>query len=73
MKKLFLFIFVFCVYSLNIDALCYDDSINEWAVNTKVKFIDFNRNLINENTNEPLYKTMDYSYILTVDNYKSSY
>lgn len=70
MKKLFIFIFVFCVYSLNINALCYDDSLNDWAVNTNVKFIDFNRNLINEETNEPLYKTMDYSYILTLDNYR---
>ena len=70
MKKLFIFIFVFCVFSLNIDALCYDDSLNEWAINANVKFIDFNRNLINEKTNEPLYKTMDYSYILTLDNYR---
>lgn len=70
MKKLFIFIFVFFVFSLNIDALCYDDSLNEWAINTNVKFIDFNRNLINEKTNEPLYKTMDYSYILTLDNYR---
>ena len=70
MKKIFVFIFLFCVLSLNVSALCYDDSLNEWAIDTNIKFIDFNRNLINEVTNEPLYKTMDYSYILTLDNYR---
>ena len=63
MKKLIFFVLIFFVCSLNIDALCYDNSLNEWALNTNIKFIDFNRNLINEETNEPLYKTMDYSYI----------
>ena len=68
MKKFLFFILIFFVCSLNINGLCYDSSLNEWALNTKIKFIDFNRNLINEETGEPLYKTMDYSYILTVDN-----
>lgn len=68
MKKFLFFVLIFFVCSLNINGLCYDSSLNEWALNTKIKFIDFNRNLINEETGEPLYKTMDYSYILTVDN-----
>ncbi len=68
MKKVLFFIFIFCVFSLNINALCYNDDLNDWALNVDVKFIDFNRNLINEKTGKPLYETMDYSYILSLNN-----
>ena len=71
MKKVFLFILssllilFFKMPSLN--ALCYDAEINEWASGAKVKMVDFDIYLINEQTNENLGKTMDYAYILTVE------
>ena len=68
MKKILFLIFTFVCFTFNINALCYDDDLNDWALNVDVKFIDFNRNLINEKTGKPLYETMDYSYILSLNN-----
>lgn len=72
MKKIFYLSITFMIalfsFNLNIDALCYDDELNDWAIGAEVEFIHFDRNLINEKTNRPLSDTMDYAYILSVNN-----
>lgn len=74
MKKIFYllitFMIVFLSFNLNIDALCYDKELSDWAIGAEVEFIRFDRNLINEETGKPLAATMDYSYILSVNSYR---
>lgn len=70
MKKIFYlsitFMIVLFSFNLNIDALCYDDELNDWAIGAEVEFVDFDRSLINEQTGKPLELTMEYAYILTL-------
>lgn len=68
-KKLLLCCLFLSIFIINIrvDALCYDDDLNEWANKVSIKFVDFNKELINEETGKPLKETMIYSYILTTN------
>ena len=63
-----LFLFIMFGFNVKVDALCGDNNLNNWSVDVNIKFIDFDRYLINENTGEYLGETMKYSYILTLDN-----
>ena len=67
MKKKLLFCLFFCLvmFNVKVDALCYDNDLNSWANDVKIKFVDFDRDLINEETGKPLKETMLYAYILT--------
>ena len=72
MKKLLIFILLFLCFSFNINALCYDDDLNNWALNVKINQVEFNNKLLNElNDNKPLKETMDYAYILTLSEYRA--
>ena len=68
-KKLLLSCLFLCTFLFNIKvgALCYDDDLNSWSSKAEIDFIDFNKNLINEETGKPLRETMMYSYILTTN------
>ncbi len=60
---------VFCAFNIKVDALCYDEELNNWAINTKIKRIDFDKYLIDEETGKEIRELgWDYSYILTLDN-----
>lgn len=68
-KKILLSCLFLCLFLVNIkvDALCYDDDLNSWANKAEIQFIDFNKDLINEETGKPLKETMMYAYILTTN------
>lgn len=72
MRKILFFIFIFLCFSFSINALCYDDNLNTWALNVQIKQIEFNNSLPNElNDNKPLKETMDYAYILALSEYRT--
>ena len=64
-KKLAIFFIITFCFSYNVKAVCYDKELNDWALNTEIKFIEFDRNLINEETGEPLKNSMQAAYILS--------
>lgn len=70
MKKKFLlsclFICLF-VFNIRVNALCYDNDLNSWSNDVKIKFVPFDKYLTNEETGKPLKETMIYSYILTTN------
>jgi hypothetical protein len=71
-EKDIIFIFIFLCFSFNINALCYDDDLNTWALNVQIQQIEFNNSLPNElNDNKPLKETMDYAYILALSEYRT--
>lgn len=57
---------IFMSFMTNTKALCYDDELNQWALDAQIQFIDFDRYLTNEITGKPLGDTMDYAYILAL-------
>ena len=73
MKRKLLIIFLFlCFFSFNIgvDALCYDNDLNDWATDLELEFIDFDPTLINEETGKDLGYTMNYAYILGLSKHR---
>lgn len=71
MKKILFLIFTFVCFTFNINALCYDDDLNQWAIDAEVKRIDFNGDLPNElNEDKPLSQSMGYAYILVLSEYR---
>lgn len=72
MKKVLFILFMCLCFSFNLDALCYDDDLNNWALDVQIKQIEFNNKLPNElNDNKPLKETMDYAYILSLSDYRA--
>lgn len=72
MKKIVFLILLFLCFSFNINALCYDEDLNDWALRVQIKKIEFNNKLPNElDDNKPLKETMDYAYILSLSEYRS--
>lgn len=70
-KILFIALFIACMFSFNIyvDALCNDSELTEWAVNTNIKFVNFNKYLVDEETGKEIHELgFEYAYILTLDN-----
>lgn len=70
-KILFIVLFIACMFCFNVyvDALCTDTELTAWAVNTNVKFINFDKYLIDEETGKEIHELgFDYAYILTLDN-----
>lgn len=73
MKKnliLFTVFVVFFIFDCNIDALCYDQELNDWATNVKINRIDFDKDLIDETTNKPIGEKYNYAYIIALDSYR---
>ena len=51
-----------------VDALCYDQELNDWAVKVKIKHTDFDKYLVDEETGKEIVDLgYDYSYILSLD------
>ncbi len=71
MKKIIILIFMFFAFSFNINALCFDEKLNNWALDVKIEQIEFDNQLPNElNNNRPLIDSMNYAYILTLSKYR---
>ena len=73
MRKRILFISLFLVamfsFNLKLNASCLNSELNEWALDTNVKFVDFDRYLIDEKTGKEIHELgFDYAYILTLNN-----
>ena len=72
MKKKILLILLMTVmfgFSIKVDAACFDKELTEWAVNSSVKFINFDKYLIDEESGKEIVELgYDYSYILTLSN-----
>ena len=72
MKKKILLILLMTVmfgFSIKVDAACYDKELTEWAVNSSVKFINFDKYLIDEESGKEIVELgYDYAYILTLSN-----
>lgn len=60
-------ILIVLLFSNKINALCYDNELNEWALGLEIELIDFNKYLINEETDKPLSDTMNYAYIIALN------
>lgn len=72
MKKKFLFIglFVVCMFSFNtcVSALCSDSELTDWAVGVNIKFIDFDKYLVDDATGKEIHELgFDYAYILALN------
>lgn len=66
--SLILFFIALFVFNIKVDALCYDEELNNWAVNVKIKHTDFDKYLIDEETGKEIFDLgYDYSYILSLD------
>lgn len=68
--KLFVIVTIFFVFNIKIDALCYDQELNDWATNVKLKHVDFDKTLIDETTGKPIGEKYAYAYIIALDSYR---
>ncbi len=64
-----MFLGLIFMFNTNVDALCLNQELTEWAVDANVKFVNFDKYLIDEETGKEIYELgFDYAYILTLDN-----
>lgn len=70
LKKLFFVFLMLFLFNNEIDALCYDAELNEWASDLELKFTDFDGELIDENTNEPIGYKIKYAFYFSLSKYR---
>lgn len=73
MKIFFKFLITLCIlflFSTNIKALCYDSELNDWASDLKLKFTDFDLNLIDEETGKPVGEKYRFAFFFSLTKYR---